>query len=224
MSVQPSACSAPGSGENLSQCRRKNASNWRCHASSAIASHRSPIRGSRNKPPGPPRGDAGTSAICAVRGNGVGDVARVKCAIGGLGKDSRTPDCLALSAATGINPATTESLARVGEAAAARRKKGRRAGDRRTARTVWTTSSPRRGEWEQGVNGRERILRGRRRAAQDRRGNLEPSCKARAAELGRPPEISSQEASSQEGEPPQQNGGVEPVPANGARRVNVKYR
>ena len=38
-------------------------------------------------------------------------------------------------------------------------------------------------------------------------------------------DMSSQEASSQEeGEPPQQNGGVEPVPAKRARRVNVKYR
>ena len=47
---------------------------------------RDPVRGPGG---GPPRGDAGTSAICAVRGNGVGDVARVKCAIGGLGKDLR---------------------------------------------------------------------------------------------------------------------------------------
>ena len=77
-----------------------------------------------------------------------------------------------------------------------------------------------------GVNGRERILRGRRRAAQDRRGhNLQkPSCKLLERQSS-PMEISSQEASSQEeGEPPQQNGGVEPVPAKRARRVNVKYR
>ena len=80
-----------------------------------------------------------------------------------------------------------------------------------------------------GVNGRERILRGRRRAAQYRRGhNLQkPSCKLleRQRPTSSPMEISSQEASSQEeGEPPQQNGGVEPVPAKRARRVNVKYR
>ena len=79
-----------------------------------------------------------------------------------------------------------------------------------------------------GVNGRERILRGRRRAAQYRRGhNLQkPSCKLlERRRQSSPMEISSQEASSQEeGEPPQQNGGVEPVPAKRARRVNVKYR
>ena len=79
-----------------------------------------------------------------------------------------------------------------------------------------------------GANGRERILRGRRRAAQYRRGhNLQkPSCKLLERQLqSSPMEISSQEASSQEeGEPPQQNGGVEPVPAKRARRVNVKYR